>query len=71
MKNTKKTFKISNLLLSTPKFWRKIGNTFLAVSIFVGGFSLYEGEKWISMISFGCGILGTIITNMVTEENLN
>lgn len=70
MKNTKKTFKLSNISLPTPKIWKRIGNTLLAVSVFVGGFSLYQGEKWISIISFGSGVLGTILTNMVTEETI-
>lgn len=64
----KRTFKPSNLFLSTPLFWKKVGNTLLSLSVFIAGFSLYEGYKWVSIASFVTGVLGTLLTRFFTDE---
>lgn len=64
----KRTFKLSNLKLPTPKVWKRIGATLLTSSMFISGFSLYEGEKWIAVTSFVIGLIGTILTNFFADE---
>lgn len=66
----KRTFKPSNLFRSTPKTWKKLGNTLLSLSVFISGFSLYEGYKWISIASFITGVLGTLLTRFFTDEDI-
>lgn len=64
----KRTFKRSNLFLSTPKTWKRVGNTLLSLSVFIAGFSLYEGYRWVSITSFITGVLGTLLTRFFTDE---
>jgi hypothetical protein len=54
----------------TPKLWRRIGNILLIISTSVSGFTMYNDQNLIALISMITGILGKIITSLVVEENI-
>jgi len=71
---------ISNYYKPTPKKWRIIGDTFLAISTAVtgGGLLAFDqmkdvfGEstlKWIIGGAFIIGVLGKFLTNLFKERN--
>ena len=65
----KKTkFGFQHLLSTTPKIFKRLGNSLLAVSVFVSGYSFYNSHEYIGYIGIGSGILGTLLCNMFTQD---
>lgn len=53
--------------LPTPKFWRKIGDSLLAVSTMITTASIYEDYKWLAIGALLVGVIGKFLTNMFSE----
>lgn len=53
----------------TPKFFRKLGDTLLACSTMVAGFTIYAGFEWVAMIAIACGVIGKFLTNFTTDDD--
>ena len=53
----------------TPKKWVHLGNSLLAVSSTVSGFSAYSGLPFVAVVSIGCGIVGKFLTTFFVEDN--
>lgn len=64
----KHTFKLSNWKKPTPKIWVRVGNSLLAVSTFVAGYSFYNSHEIIGIIGISIGVIGTILTNFFSAE---
>lgn len=69
---------LTNYFKATPKKWRIIGDSLLAVSVFITENSLsalQSGQAdasevlWIARIAIGIGVLGKFLTNFFKEEN--
>ena len=52
----------------TPKKWRKLGDTLLAVSTTITGYAVYEDIKWVALTALTTGVIGKFLTNFFTEE---
>lgn len=52
----------------TPIFWRKIGDTLLAVGSFAGTFSISQDHQWIGVAIFCASIAGKFLTNFFKED---
>jgi|694.fasta_scaffold06710_21 hypothetical protein len=67
----KKFKKVCNYYaLPTPKKWRKIGDTSLAISTFLVGFTLMEDwSKWIAIVALITGVAGKFLTNFFAVED--
>jgi len=59
--------KKDNYYKSTPKKWRKIGDSIQDISIIVGSFTALTGNPLIGIIAIGIGRVGKIITNFASE----
>ena len=59
-----------NYYSPTPKKWRQIGDTLLAISLISVPVDL-AGYKWIAISFFVMGILGKFLTNFFTEDEQN
>lgn len=64
----KHTFKLSNWKKPTPLVFKRVGNSLLAASTFVAGYSFYNSHEYIGVIGLLIGIVGTVLTNFFTEE---
>lgn len=68
---------LSNYFKATPKKWRIIGDTLLAISAYITEnalSSLQAGQAdvsevvWVARIAIGIGVLGKFLTNFFKEE---
>ena len=57
-----------NYWASTPKVFRKIGDTLLASSTMIAGYSMYSGFEWVAIIAIGSGVVGKFLTNFAHES---
>lgn len=66
MKNLWKNYK-----KPTPDKWRKIGDSLLAVSLFLGTATVMmpKVDKWIPMVSVGFGVVGKFLTNFFAPKD--
>jgi flagellar motor component MotA len=75
----KSLINFKNYYLPTPKKWRKIGDAFLAVGVFVTAGGLIEFDKLSQIfnakelkviigIAFALGVLGKFLTNLFKED---
>lgn len=53
--------KLSNINQPTSPKWVKIGSTLLAISTFVGGYSLTAQNAIVGYIGLGLGVIGTTL----------
>ena len=54
---------------STPKKWRKIGDSLLAVSTLITSYAIAEEwSKYLQLSALILGVLGKFITNLATED---
>lgn len=69
---------INNYFMATPKKWRIVGDTLLAISVFITEnalSSLQSGQAdasevlWVARVAIGIGVLGKFLTNFFKEEN--
>jgi ABC-type phosphate/phosphonate transport system permease subunit len=65
-----KTFEkvTSNYMKPTPKKWRKLGDSLLAMSLFVTSTAAYNDIEWMIYTSAAIGIIGKFLTNFFSEE---
>lgn len=59
---------IRNYYSPTPAKWRKIGDTLLAVSSTVTGYSVYNQMKSIAITALCLGVVGKFLSNFFTEN---
>ncbi len=57
-----------NYYKPTPKKWRKLGDSLLAVSTFVSAYAITDDVKWLSLTALGIGVVGKFLTNFFTDE---
>jgi hypothetical protein len=64
-----------NMKLSVKNYWhptplalRKLGDSLLAVSTFIVGYSILEQHKWLAFTALGLGVLGKFLTNFFKNE---
>lgn len=67
MEKKKLKFGITHLSKSTPKFLKRLGNSLLAVSVFISGYAFYNAEPIIGVSGLVCGIVGTLLCNMFSD----
>lgn len=53
----------------TPKVWRQLGNSLLAVSVAISGYTLYADEHTVTVITMVCGVVGKFLTSFFVEDN--
>jgi hypothetical protein len=59
---------LKKLLAPTPKIWRQIGNVLLIISTTITGYTAYIDQPTIALISMICGLVGKLITSLVTDD---
>lgn len=52
----------------TPKLFRKIGDTLLACSTMIAGYSIYSGYEWTAIVAITSGVIGKFLTNFTQED---
>jgi hypothetical protein len=60
--------KRENYYKPTPKKWRKIGDSLLAVSSFIAGYGILGNLQWLAIAGLITGVVGKFLTNMFSEE---
>lgn len=60
---------LSKYYSPTPKKWRKLGDSLLAVSTMVTTYAIAEEMKTLSLIALGIGVIGKFLTNFFTEDD--
>lgn len=60
---------LSKYYSPTPKKWRKLGDSLLAVSTMVTTYAIAEEMKALSLIALGIGVIGKFLTNFFTEDD--
>ena len=60
----------SNYKKATPDKWRKIGDSIMAVSVFIGTatVSIPHVDKWIPLVSVVLGVVGKFLTNFFAPK---
>lgn len=62
-------FGLSHYAKPTPKNLRKLGDSMLAISTFLAGFTMVEGwNKWIAVAVLFTGVAGKFLTNFFTDK---
>ena len=51
----------------TPKKWRKVGDSLLAVSSFITGYGILGDQNWLALSGLIAGVLGKFLTNLFSE----
>ena len=57
-----------NLQAPTPRIWRQIGNALLTISTAVTGYTAFNDQHTVAIISMVCGLLGKLITSLAIED---
>ena len=60
-----------NYYAPTPKKWRKIGDTLLAVSLYAQGQQAFSGNTKLMTGVAIIGLVGKFLTNFFSEESTN
>jgi len=68
MTMTKNQMSVKNYSLPTPKKWRRIGDSLLAVSAMVTGTAIYNDYEWVAFTALIVGVVGKFLTNFFKEE---
>lgn len=56
-----------NYMKPTPKKWRKIGDSLLAVGTFISGYAALSGNVIIIWTALALGVGGKFLTNFFSE----
>ena len=59
---------INHYFKPTPIFWRKVGDSLLAVGSLAGTIAIAEDMKWIGITLIICSIIGKFLTNFFKAE---
>lgn len=51
----------------TPKKWRKIGDSCLAISSFITGYGILGDNQWLALSGLLFGVIGKFLTNFFSE----
>lgn len=51
----------------TPKKWRKVGDSLLAVSSFIAGYGIMGNVQWLALTGLITGVAGKFLTNFFSE----
>ena len=57
-----------NYYTPTPKKWRKLGDTLLAVSTTITGYAVYEDIKWVALTALITGVVGKFLSNLFVKK---
>jgi hypothetical protein len=52
----------------TPKKWRRLGDSLLAISAFITGAAIYEDVQWVAITALALGVIGKFLTNFFKVE---
>lgn len=52
----------------TPKFWRRLGDSLLAVSAMGTGWGIVDDMKWLALSFLFVGVVGKFLTNFFKES---
>lgn len=63
--------KLSNYYKPTPKKWRKIGDTLLAVSVYAQTQEMISGNTKLMTVVTIVGLIGKFLTNFFVEDSTN
>jgi len=58
----------SNYYGPTPKKWVQLGDALLAISTAVSGYTIYNDQHTVALISMICGVVGKFLTSFFTED---
>lgn len=64
-----KKFSFKHIKYPTPKKWRHLGNSLLAVSVFISGFAFVADYKYIAFTGLLLGAVGKFLTSFFKEDN--
>jgi hypothetical protein len=53
----------------TPKMWRQLGNSLLAASAAISGYTMYSDQQVVALVTMICGVVGKFLTNFFVEDN--
>lgn len=53
----------SNYMSPTPKVWRRLGDSLLAISTFITGYGISEDIHWVAYAGLITGVAGKFLTN--------
>lgn len=56
-----------NYYKPTPKKWRKIGDSCLAISSFITGYGILGNQTWLALSGLFFGVIGKFLTNFFAE----
>jgi len=52
---------------NTPTFWRRFGDSLLAISAFITGTAIAGGNDILAYVALGFGVIGKFLTNFFAE----
>jgi len=52
----------------TPKFWRRLGDSLLALQLFISGYGISEDIHWVAYAGLITGIVGKFLTNFFKKD---
>jgi hypothetical protein len=61
---------MKNFYKPTPVWLRQLGDTLLFLSTIITSYGVWEGDKWIAIISLVTGVLGKFLTNLKAEDKV-
>lgn len=59
----------SNYSAPTPKVWRRLGDSLLAVSTFITGYGISADVHWVAYAGLITGVAGKFMTNFFKKES--
>ncbi len=69
MKKSKFKLSLKHYMKPTPSMWRRLGDSLLAVSVFIGGSAYALDYHWIAIAGFSLAIIGKFLTNFFAVED--
>jgi len=67
MKNVIQTAR-SNYYAPTPKNWRRLGDSLLAIQVFITGYGISEDVHWVAYAGLVVGVAGKFLTNFFKKD---
>jgi hypothetical protein len=61
---------LKNYYKPTPVKWRKLGDAFLAVSVTITSFAMYNNVQWVALTALITGVIGKFLTNIFKEDDI-
>lgn len=57
-----------NYSAPTPKVWRRLGDSLLAISTFITGYGISEDVHWVAYAGLIAGVAGKFMTNFFKKD---